>query len=62
MRLFLTLLTVNGIFGLLMFAWLARSETKGGRFAFRNVAGPLVFSAAVVLGMVVIMFVSIFTG
>lgn len=62
MRLFLTLLTVFGIFGLMMFVWLARAETAGGRFTFRNVAGPLIFTLSVVLGTVVIMFVSIFKG
>ncbi len=62
MRLFLTYLTVFGILGLFLFAWLARAETKGSRFTFRNVAGPLLFTVSMVLGLVVIMFVSTFTG
>lgn len=62
MRLFMTFLTVFGILGFLMFVYLARVETKGGRFNFRNVAGPLLFTVTVVLGMTVIMFISVFTG
>lgn len=62
MRLFTTLLTVFGIIGVFIFAILAKLETKGSRFTLRNVAGPLLFTVTVVIGMTVIMFISIFTG
>ena len=62
MSLFLTYLTVFGVLGLFLFVFLARLETKGGRVNFRNVAGPLLFTVMVVIGMTVIMFVSTFKG
>ena len=58
----MTFLTVFGIIGFFMFLGLARLETKGGQFSLRNVAGPLLFTATVVIGMTVIMFISVFTG